>query len=688
MDFKRLTQPGRIGKMELKNRMIMPGMGTNLAAADGTVSDVIVNYYARRANGGVGLIITEVCCPEPQGRVIPGEIEITNSAFMPGLSRIPHAVHSGGAKVALQLAHGGCFASESVTGQQPISPSGVGTFQLPNDTPREMTIEEIKSLIEKYGLAAQRARQCGFDAVELHGAHGYMPLQFLSGYTNRRTDEYGGSLENRARFALETIRSIKEHAGEDFTLIYRLSADEDVPNGITLNEACTFAKWAEEAGADAIHVSAGTWDSRLHKYNDVMAGKTTAAGKNLTDGIATSMWVQPNYTPRGTLLPLAEGIKKHVTIPVIAVGSISPEMAEDTLEKGNADFIAIGRQIIADPDYPAKITAGKPENIRRCLRCNECLGEVMKSKGISCAVNPEAGKEFESFTTVTPAIYKKKVAVVGSGPAGMQAVLTAVEAGHDVTLFEKDLRLGGTLYYVALPDFKTDFREYTNYMIRMVQNSGAKIETGVEVTAELIQRRGFDSVIVATGASTFKPNIDGAEDETIGDPLEVLDGKIPEGEEIIVCGAGLCGCEVAMFLAEKGKKVTIVDQLSEAAQEMPIYSRWVLNAKMAELEISIKTNHKINKMTGTYINCTTNDETVLYTADAVVCALGLKSRKGLTEALRETCEEVEILTVGDTNAPRKIIQAVHEGYHAARRLGQFPAQPRKNAKVLETTVAQ
>lgn len=666
MAFKKLTEPGKIGTMELKNRMVMPGMGTNLAAADGTVSDVIVNYYARRANGGVGLIITGVCSPDPYGNVIPGEIEISANAFMPGLSRIPHAVHSGGAKVCLQLAHGGCFASESVTGKQPISPSGVGTFQLPNDDPRAMTVEEIKELIEKYGLAAQRARQCGFDAVELHGAHGYMPLQFLSAYTNRREDEYGGSLENRARFALETIRSIKEHAGEDFPLIYRLSGEEDVPNGVTIEEACTFAKWAEEAGADAIHVTAGTWDSRIHKYDDVMAGKTSAKGKGLTNGIGTSVWVPANYTPRGSLLHLSEAVKEHVTVPVIAVGSISPEMGEETLEKGHADFIAIGRQIIADPDYPKKVMAGKPETIRRCLRCNECLGEVMKSKGISCAVNPEAGKEYEEYTKVVSTSQPKKVAVIGSGPAGMQATLTAVERGHDVTLFEKNERLGGLLYYVGLPDFKGDFRDYTNYLINAVKSCGAKIEMGVEVTADIIRDQNFDKVIVATGAKTFKPNIPGAEDNTIYDPLKVLDGDIPEGENVIVCGAGLCGCEVGIFLAEEGKKVTLIDQLPEAAMDMPIYSRWVLNGKMAELEMSVKTNHTINKMTGNEVQCTHDGEEVTYNADAVVCALGLQSRRGLLDDLRENCHDIEIIPVGDINAPRKIIQAVHEGYHAAR----------------------
>lgn len=669
MDFPKLLETGKIGNMELKNRMIMPGMGTNLATRDGSVSDIIVNYYARRANGGVGLIITEVCCPEPEGRVIPGEIEITNLSFMPGLSRIPHAIHSGGAKVCLQLAHGGCFASEFVTGKQPVSPSGVGTFQLPDDKPRAMTIEEIKELIEKYGLAAERARSCGFDAVELHGAHGYMPLQFLSAYTNRRTDEYGGSLENRARFALETIRSIKKHAGDDFPLIYRLSAEEDVPNGITLEEACTFAKWAEEAGADAIHVSAGTWDSRLEKYFAVMEGRESPEGKNLSSGVATSMWVPPNYTPRGSLVHLAAGVKKVVSIPVIAVCSITPEMGEEILEKGDADFISIGRQTIADPDYAAKIAAKEPEKIRRCLRCNECLGEVMRSNGISCAVNPEAGKEYESFVNVIPVTNKKrKIAIIGAGPAGMQAALTATYRGHDVTLFEKKDSLGGALYYVGIPDFKQDFRDYTKYLINATKNCGATIKTGVEVTVETIKKGNFDVVIVATGASTYIPPIPGSEDKSIYDPLDVLDGNIPPGKEIIVCGAGLVGCEVSMFLAEKGKNVVMLDMLPEIAPDMPIYTKWVLNSKLAELHIGVKTHHKITEMTGKHVKCINDGKELEYKGDAVICALGLKPNRTLLEELRGTLKDVEIIPVGDVNSPRKIIQATHEGFHAARRV--------------------
>lgn len=668
MNYEYLLKPGMIGNMEVKNRMVMPGMGTNLAAADGTVSDVIVNYYARRANGGVGLIITEVCCPDPLGRVIPGEIEATYDYFMPGLSRIPHAVHSGGAKACLQLAHGGCFASEHVTGERPLTPSGVGTMLLPGENPRTMTIEEIQELIEKYGQAARRAKDCGFDAVEIHGAHGYMPLQFLSPYTNRRTDAYGGSLENRARFALEIIRKVKEYAGKDFNVIYRLSGEEYVPNGLTIEDACQFAKMAEAAGADAINVSAGTWDSRMENFTDVMTGKKSPDGMNLSQGVGISTWVPPNYTPRGNLAHLAAQVKKLVTIPVIAVCSITPEMGENILENNNADFIAMGRQTIADPDYPNKIKAGKANEIRRCLRCNECLGDVMRNCGISCAVNPEAGKEYEAYTQVSPALCPKNIAIIGSGPAGMQAALTAAERGHHVTLFEKNQALGGALYYVSLPDFKVDYRDYTNYMIEATKKCGAVIKTGVTVTPEIIKEGNFDAVIVATGAETFIPSIPGSDDSSIMDPLKVLDSKEKTGENVIVCGAGLVGCEVAMFLAEKGKNVTMVDMLSSAAPDLNVFTKWVLESKLAELGVQVKANHKIIEMTGSQVSCEYEGKHLTYQGDSVVCALGLKPSRGLVEELRVQCKGTDIILVGDVNKPRKIMQATHEGYHAARRI--------------------
>lgn len=666
MNYEKLLEPGRIGSMELRNRMIMPGMGTNLAAADGTVSDVIVNYYARRANGGVGMIITEVCCPDPLGRVIPGEIEATYDYFMPGLSRIPHAIHSGGAKACLQLAHGGCFASEHVTGEPPLTPSGVGTMLLPNENPRTMTVEQIHELVEKFAQAARRARDCGFDAVEIHGAHGYMPLQFLSPYTNRREDEYGGSLENRGRFALEIIKKIREYVGKDLNIIYRLSGEEYVPNGLTLEDACKFAKMAEEAGVDAINVSAGTWDSRMEDFFAVtMAGKSPE-GLGLSNGVGISTWVPPNYTPRGTMVHLAAAVKKAVSIPVIAVCGISPEMGEEILDAKGADFIAIGRQTIADPDYPNKIKEGKAGEIRRCLRCNECLGDVMRNCGISCAINPEAGKEYEGYTTVKPAQKVKNIAVIGSGPAGMQAALTATERGHKVTLFEKNSDLGGALYYVSIPDFKQDYRDYTNQMIEAVKNCGAVIKTNTEATPELINQGGFDAVIVASGADPCVPAIPGTQGAKILDPLKVLDRKEETGKSVIVGGAGLVGCEVAMFLAELGKEVTMVDMCSSAAPDMTVFSKWVLESKLAELGVKVKVNHVITEMTDKSVTCEVDGNPVTFTADSVVCALGLKSCRSVLDELRANCKGVEIIPVGDVNKPRKIMQATHEGFHAAR----------------------
>lgn len=668
MNYEKLLQPGKIGTMELKNRMVMPGMGTNLAAADGTVSDVIVNYYSRRANGGIGLIITEVCCPDPSGRVIPGEIEATYNYFMPGLSRVPHAIHSGGAKACLQLAHGGCFASEGVTGQRPLTPSGKVTMLLPDENPQYMTVEQIHKLQEAYGQAAKRAKICGFDAVELHGAHGYMPLQFLSAYTNQRTDEYGGSLENRARFALETVRKIKEYCGEDFPLIYRLSADEDVPDGITLEEACKFAKMAEEAGADAIHVSAGTWDSRLQNYFDVLAGKKDPEGCHLSNGVAISMWVPPNYTPRASLAHLAAGVKKAVNIPVLAVCSITPEKGEEILEAGDADFISFGRQTIADPDWPNKIREGRPEDIRRCLRCNECLGQVMDNCGISCAVNPEGGHEHEPYVRDYPTKEPKKVAVVGGGPAGIYAAMEASSRGHKVTLYEKNPELGGQLKYVSIPDFKLDYKDYSEYLINAAKKGNFEIKLNCEATVDMIKEGGYEAVIVATGAETFKPaSIKGSEDETILDPLKVLEGSVEVGNKVAIAGAGLVGCEVAMQLAEQGKEVTMIDRLPSACPDLTIYTKWVLDSKLAELHIKGIYSANIEEMTGNKIVVSKQDgskETI--EADSVVCALGLKPRRALLEQLRKELPNVHIIPVGDVNKARKIMQATHEGWHAGR----------------------
>ena len=663
----RLSQPGRIGSMWLKNRMIMPAMGTNLGNADGTISDNIVNYYARRAEGGIGLVVTEVCSPEHEGICIPGEMEIGDVKFMPGLSRIPHAVHANGGKVALQLAHAGCFATEALIGTQAKTPSGIGSLQLPGENPRSMSTDEVKDLVKKYGIAAERGRTCGYDAIELHGAHGYLPLQFFSPYTNKRDDEYGGSLENRARFALEVIREIKDKAGQDFPLIYRMSGAEYVDGGFTTEMACQLAVWAEEAGADAIHVSAGTWDARIQNFFDVMAGELDHEGMELMEGIGTSVWVPSHYTRRGSLMHLAAEIKKHVSVPVIAVCSITPDMGEEMLEAGDADFIAFGRQSIADPDFPNKLMAGEPEKIRPCLRCNECLAEVMQNCGLLCAVNPEAGQEYEGYMLNIPALKPKNVAVVGGGPGGMQAALTAVERGHNVTLFEQSDHLGGQLTFASLPDFKSEFKDYLDYMRRTVEASDIEVKLNTRADLDTLKNGGYDEVIMATGAVPVIPHMIEGDHEEVLNPLDVLGGTVETEDTIVVCGGGLVGCEVALELAEQGKKVTMIDLLDGIAPDMAIYSKWVLQARLAQAGVKIYAHHAITKMSRNEVLARNleNEEILSITGDSVISCLGMRSNRNLLDEIVKD-DSIFVRPVGDINRARKIISATQEGYAAAR----------------------
>lgn len=667
MKFEKLLEPGRIGTVEIRNRMVQPAMGTNYSSADGFVTDQLVNYIARRAEGGVGLIITEIVLVDPKGRVIPGELDLSKDVYIPGMARLVNAAHAGGAKIFCQFAHGGCFAGKATSGVEPATPSGIATFQLDFEPCHVMTINEIHKLIDDYVAAVVRAKKAGFDGVEIHCAHGYMPLQFLSPYTNRRTDEYGGSLENRARFSLEILRKAKAAVGRKFPITFRLSAEEyTIPQGVTLEEACRFAEMLEKEGCDAIHVTAGTWDSRYQYFEGIKNGSLKPEDYDTSIGVGCGAWIPPYFTPRGVLIPLAAEVKKHVSIPVITVNSISPELGEQALREGKADFVAIGRQSFADPDYPKKVAAQHPEDIRRCLRCNECHSSLVAPFGVQCSVNPQTGKEGEMFTQIRPAEHVKKVAVIGGGPSGMVAALVASQRGHRVTLFEKKERLGGDLYYASIPSFKEDFRAYLQYLRTQIGKSRVEVRMNTEATADLLVKEGFETVLVATGATTFRPSF--AATTGIYDPLKVLDGDIPEGKNILVCGAGLVGCEVSLFLTEHGKHVTMIDMAKVAGPESAFYLRYSLWAKLIEAHVDEKMNHSILAIEKDHVDCRFEDKPVTYTGDAVICALGLKSDRKLLEELRSAHTSLEIIPIGDVNRPRKILQAVHEGYHAGRRI--------------------
>lgn len=692
MSFTHLLQPAHIGTMWLRNRLIMPAMETWAAAPDGSVTDTIVNHYARRANGGVGLVITEMTNPTPGCVTFPGELDLSEDRFMPGFSRIADAIHAGGAKACVQLCHGGVFARSNASDQPAFTPSGISTFTLPGEPLKTMTKDDIHQVVEDYAKTALRAKAIGFDAVELHCGHGYLQVEFLSAYYNHRTDEYGGSVYNRLRFSLEIIAKIQEYCGKNFPILFKLSAEDYVPNGITLDQSIEICKYLEEAGVAAITISGGTLDSRIQDYMDVMLGKKPIDEEkmHLQNGMGVSTWIPSTYCPRNLYTNNAAEIKKHVSVPIITVCSVTPEKAEEMIANGEADFAALGRQILADPEYPEKLASGHTDDMRQCLRCNECLGGGNKNRTLHCAVNPTLGLDYSENATLHPVHTKKRIGIVGAGPAGLNAAITAAQRGHDVVLYEKSDRLGGMLYYVGKPSFKKDYQKYTDYLIHTVKALGVDIRLNTTFTTEIAAQEQFDKLIVATGSEWFIPNIEGAHDGGILNPLEVLDNHFPDVDSFLVCGAGLVGCEVSMHLAELGKKVTMIDIVPNSSPANLYGVDLSINARLQADHVHVELEKKILKMSPTEVICDTKKHETLHNpntgkgterpydlsgpydggqrtfkADAVICALGMRSVNALAQELLAQGYLVEV--IGDAQKVRKILDAVHEGYHAGRR---------------------
>jgi len=638
--FEKLFEPGRIGKLKLRNRIVMPPMATNFAAVDGSVTSRLINYYVERAKGETGLIIVEATAIDPKTGLVFNQIYLNHHRFLPDLARLVEAIHLWGAKCAIQLHHPGRQSNPLLT-EDLVAPSPI-VCKLIGKEPRELKAEEIEKLAEAYAQAALMAKMAGFDAVEIHGAHGYLICQFLSPYTNKRTDEWGRDFEGRMRFALEVVRRTKEKTGPDFPLIFRISADEFVDGGLTLKETVEIAKRLEQAGIDAIHVSAGNYDSMLMRT------------------------IPPMYLPPGGLIHLAEGIKRAVSIPVIAVGALTPEMAEDVLEKGKADFIAFGRGLIADPDLPKKLAEGKPEEIRRCMRCNEgCLGTILFFKPITCSLNALVGKEEE--WRIERAEKIKKILIVGGGVAGMEVARVAALRGHEVTLYEKSDKLGGHLIEASTPQFKEDIRNPLEYLSKQVRKLGVKIELGKEVTVQMVEEAKPDVVIVATGSSPLIPKVPGIEKPIVVTATDVLLGKAKVGKKVVVAGGGLVGCEAALFLAGEGKEITIVELLPEIAIEVEMISRAVLFEKLTERSVKWLTNMKIEEITDEGIIALDKEQKKrTIEADTVVLALGLKSNNELYKALEGKVPE--LYAIGDCVKPRKIIDAIREGFFIGREI--------------------
>jgi 2,4-dienoyl-CoA reductase-like NADH-dependent reductase (Old Yellow Enzyme family) len=696
--FEKLLEPGRIGKMELKNRIVQSAMGTSLEREDGFVDDRIKDFYEERAKGGVGLIVMGIgAIDHPDGKVLPGQLGLSDDKFIPGLKEMAEAVQRHGAKLAIQLQRGGKIATEDMCrGRQPVSSSAgsipmgdamqdMGAVEIPRLAARfanmpakletvELTVEQIHQIVEKFGEAARRVKEAGIDGVEIHAAHGYLLSEFLSRSCNKRTDEYGGDLKNRARIVLEVVKAVRDRVGADYPVWIRMDGREfRIEDSITTEEGIELARMFEEAGVDAINVSG---------YGGIRGGFYDA----------------PIVYPPGNLVSLAQGIKKVVNIPVIAVGRISAELGEEVLRQGKADFIAMARAILADPEYPSKVASGKMEDIRPCILCYHCVSQAFWGEPVFCAVNAAAGKESE--LRIEPAKQPKKVLVVGGGPGGMEAARVAALRGHDVTLCDKGRRLGGSLVFASVAN--ADNEDFLNYLIAQMGKLPITVKLGVEVTPALIEDIKPDVVILALGGNLTTPQIPGSDLPGVisgKDLRQMVSGTseklswwqkralslasalmpgllsvqslrrltgywMPLGKRVAIIGGDMVACELAKFLVERGREVTILESSTDMAIEMAIGRRWNFLPHLREAGVAILKNVDFEEITPHGVNITDSEgKKQAIAADTVVLTGGMEPNKTLSQQIEGKVPQIHL--VGDCSELRLIHGAVEDGYRAA-----------------------
>jgi 2,4-dienoyl-CoA reductase-like NADH-dependent reductase (Old Yellow Enzyme family)/thioredoxin reductase len=653
--FEKLFTPGKIGPIEVRNRIIMSSMLTNFAHATGEPSLQMIDYYAERAKGGAGLLVVEgASFTYPVGVLTASRLRIDSENHISKHYELVEAVHSYGAKIILQFLHaGGKGRTLYSAGHQPVSPSGIGRVGLP--PPRALTTEEVEQMIHDMVGGADRAKRAGYDGIELNVGHGYLFHEFLCESTNVRTDRYGGSLENRARIIIEAIQSVKSSLKKDFAVMIRLSGE----GGYDIGEGKIFARLFEQAGADAIDVSGGG----IEPY-PLLTPET-----NLMD-----------LTP-GWLVPYAQAIKDVVHIPIVTVGEIKdPEFAEAILIAGKADFIALGRALLSDPDWPRKAAEGKEREIRKCISCDTCkLSTAGGSKAhanrpalgipLRCAINAAAGREKE-LSRIRCAKTRKRVMIVGGGPAGMEAARTAALRGHTVSLYERAASLGGQLNVAAVPPGKKKIHWVTEFLEGQLNKLKVRVYLNREVKAEEVIKEAPEVLIVATGSKPVMPDIPGINNHNVVTACDILSGTgEAKGTRVVIVGAGQTGCETAEFLAEKGFAVTLIDKLpyQEIALDAIPDHRNPLLARLNSRGVRIHTEQALKEVKDNGIVVETiQGERKIFEADAVVIAAGTDSLKEIAEQVKEKVPEIYV--VGDGAGNRRIADAIYGGAIKASRM--------------------
>ncbi len=628
----KLFEPSRIGTMEVKNRLVAAAINSRLAETGGYVSQRMVEHYAHRARGGVGLIVVADGGVDPFHVNSHTQLRVADDSFIPGLARLAQAMKDNGAKTAIQLQHAGWRTSRAVGLAQAVGPTALTSRELGEAT-RALTVAEIKKLVSQFAQAARRAKQAGFDAVEIHGAHGYLVSLFLSPYTNWRQDDYGGDMRCRARLSLEIVAAIREQVGRDYPIIFRISGDEFVEGGLTLKETRIISRWLEEVGVDCISVSAGTEGG---------------------SGVASPCMLMP----RGCLVPLAAAIKEEVSVPVIAVGRIdTPTLAESILEQGKADLIAMARPLLADPDLPRKAMEGRESEIRRCIYCNNCIRDPSpEGLPIMCLVNPEIGSEGE---TEAAALQAKMILVIGGGPAGLEAARVARLRGHQVTLWEEAPQLGGRWSWLI--------RGCIAERVKVLKGLGVKLELGWSVTAQTVAAMQPDVVLVTPRAVPPPLSITVAEGENVVWADEVLDGTRQVSGKVAVIGTGNVGCEVAHFLSRRRVEVTLVGGDGMVGYGLARATAKVLVGQLSHRGVQFRTGVSVRGIQeGRVLYQDSLGHGSVLEADVFVLAQPAQPSTELAEELEKLGLEVHSLPYCDQ--PGYAMRAVRVGASIARQI--------------------
>jgi 2,4-dienoyl-CoA reductase-like NADH-dependent reductase (Old Yellow Enzyme family)/NADPH-dependent glutamate synthase beta subunit-like oxidoreductase len=628
-----LFQPVKIGKIEIKNRLSIPPMGTNFGTGDGIVTQRHLEYYEERAKGGFGLIITEMITVDREtGLRAPKLLCVHNDAMIPGISKLVDTVHKHGASIIVQIVHPGRVTKPAfIGGKAPLAPSPIPDPH-EKSMPREMTATDIKDQVEKFASAALRVKQAGCDGVELHGAHAYLVSQFMSAYANKRTDEYGGGFEGFLRFPLEIVTAMRKAVGPDFPILFRISSEENAPGGRQVPESIEMMKRLVAAGVDAVDISRGVPETPQFLH-------ASAA------------------MPMGFNANIAAQFKKALNVPVLVTGRINkPAIASDIIKSGKADIVHIGRQSMTDPAWPTKAREGREEDIVACISCNEACIDALglwPRPFVTCVQNLQVGREarYAQPKTNKP----KKVLVAGGGPGGMEAARTAAMRGHNVTLFEKEKALGGQIKYVAIPPDKDIYQEVARSRIKALKDLNVDTRLGEELTVDKIKEMKPDVLIVATGSVPAVLPIPGIDRKNVMSARQALTSKVA-GRNVLIIGGGLVGCETADYLTGKGKNVTVVEMLDHVSRDIDPAALYFLMKRLTEKKVTILTGTKVVSIGDGVIAESAGGKKDLGRFDTVVQAVGAGAVNTLEEQARGIVPEVYVL--GDAAKPGKILAAV------------------------------